>query len=275
MWVLRPLLGLGRIEIRKFLFESGVSYWIEDPSNSDTRFERVRVRTRLRDEEAASTGHDGSDIASARFELSGRAANFIDAHCHVDANDLVWLQYSADDAPDVATAALEALIDWRGGASHPLDRRGKATLAAFLGNDECRAISLGRTLIRRRGEFLTLRREGRDLFELVLEPGACGVWDRRFRIQNLSSNSVLTVSAGGNDGVMPCFSRDRGKWSGDMGVEDGVVGGFVCRQLAGRNSHILPVHQLPLAQALARLAKLKPFPVCPWPGCIDVSAGLL
>ncbi len=276
MWVLRPLLGLPRVTIRGFLRDKGVEDWIEDPSNSDARFERVRVRTRFREEGAALDGPDGSQIAIARFRLARLAADFIDAHCHVDADGLVRMRTSPDDAPEVTTAVLEALIDWCGGASRPLDRRGKATLAGFISSSAGRgdggAISLGRTLIRRSGTCLALGRERRDVAGLSLEPGSWGVWDRRFRVHNLSRTSVLTVSGSENRGVMPCFSRDSRLSEADWGQEDGVVGGFVCQRLAGRSSHILPVQQLPVAQALARLAKLRPFPECPWANPLDIPA---
>lgn len=276
MWVLRPLLGLPRMKIREFLGDMGVEDWIEDPSNNDPRFERVRVRTRFREEGATLDGPDGSLIAIARFRLACLAAEFIDARCHVDAGGLVRMRYRPDDGPEVTTAALEALIDWCGGASRPLDRRGKATLAGFVGSSagggDGGAISLGRTLIRDNGTCLALGRERRDVTGLSLEPGGRGVWDRRFRVHNLSCTSALMVSAGGNGGVMPLFSRDPGLLPADWGPEDGVVGGFVCQRLAGRSSYILPVQQLPVAQALARLAKLKPFPECPWANPLDIPA---
>jgi tRNA(Ile)-lysidine synthase len=273
MWVLRPLLDLPRMKIREFLGGKGVGDWIEDPSNSDVRFERVRVRTRFREEGAAFAGPDCSHIATARFQLACLAADFIDARCRVDADGLVRMRTSPDDAPEVTTAVLEALIDCCGGASRPLDRRGKATLAGFISSSAAgdgQAISLGRTLIRRRGECLSLGRERRDVTDLTLEPGGRGVWDRRFRVQNLSRTSTLTVSASGTSGATPCFSRDPGVSTSDMGMEDGVVGGFVCKPLVGRSSHILPVQQLPIAQALARLAKLGPFPECPWANPLDI-----
>lgn len=276
MWVLRPLLGLPRAAIRDFLRERGVGDWIEDPSNTDPRFERVRVRTRLSEEGAAVADPDAGRIAVARYQLACRVADFVDANCLVDVSGLVRMRFGPDDAADVTVAALEALIDLCGGAPRPIDRRGKATLAEFMrsfsadGNGQ--AISLGRTLIRRRGGCLTLRREGRGIADLTLAPGACGVWDRRFRVHNLSSKSVLKVSGGGNGGFMPCFSREAGIFPADLGMEDGVVGGFVCQPLAGRSSHILTVQQLPVAQALARLAKLKPFAKCPWANSLDIPA---
>ncbi|NJO35566.1 MAG: tRNA lysidine(34) synthetase TilS [Rhodospirillales bacterium] len=41
--VFRPLLGVAKSELRQFLAGLGQS-WIDDPSNEDERFERVRVR---------------------------------------------------------------------------------------------------------------------------------------------------------------------------------------------------------------------------------------
>ncbi len=47
--VFRPLLGQSRADLRKYLVSLGQA-WIDDPSNSDRRFERVRVRQSLTDE---------------------------------------------------------------------------------------------------------------------------------------------------------------------------------------------------------------------------------
>jgi tRNA(Ile)-lysidine synthase len=44
--ILRPLLGMARARLRNTLVAAGVS-WLEDPSNRDERFERVRWRRTL------------------------------------------------------------------------------------------------------------------------------------------------------------------------------------------------------------------------------------
>jgi tRNA(Ile)-lysidine synthase len=48
--VFRPLLGQSRADLRTYLVSLGQP-WIEDPSNSDRRFERVRVRQTLAEED--------------------------------------------------------------------------------------------------------------------------------------------------------------------------------------------------------------------------------
>ncbi|MGJ8571131.1 MAG: tRNA lysidine(34) synthetase TilS [Hoeflea sp.] len=268
MWVLRPMLGLCRESVRTFLRSQGVCDWVEDPSNVDTRFERVRVRAQLNEASGEAVVTDGSHIAKKQFRLASGAAQFIDTTCHVDGNGLVWMRNRETGSADVVTAALEALIDWQGGAARPLDRRGKATLAGFLSSiskaDGNSTVSLGRSLVQRRGACLTVRRECRDIGKLVLEPGQSGVWDRRFLVRNLASDSSLVVSGGGNAGVLPCFTRNQGEYSSEVNMDDGVIGGFICQPLLGRSSHILPSHQLPLAQALARLAIHNTLPECPW-----------
>jgi tRNA(Ile)-lysidine synthase len=272
MWVLRPLLDCDREEVRQFLCEAGASDWIEDPSNQDPRFERVRVRARLADHPALRQESDGADIAARRLRLARQAAGLIDERCHVDAAGLVRMRCEAHDPSDATLAALEALIDWLGGAVRPLDRRGKATLARFIASSakggEGAATSLGRVLIRRLKGDLVLRRENRDIGKLVLESQESGIWDRRFQIRNLSRSAALGVAGGGEHGIMPCFGHDKGASQRILTAEEGVLGGYICQALAGRASRILPLYQLPVAQAVARLAGLRPFPACPWPAAM-------
>jgi tRNA(Ile)-lysidine synthase len=249
--------------VRQFLCEAGASDWIEDPSNQDPRFERVRVRARLANHPALRQESDGADIAARRLRLARQAAGLIDARCHVDTAGLVRMRCEAHDPSDATLAALEALIDWLGGAARPLDRRGKATLARFIASAakgrESAATSLGRVLIRRLKGDLVLRRENRDIGKLVLESQESGIWDRRFQIRNLSRSAALVVAGGGEHGIMPCFGHDKGASQRILTADEGVVGGYICQALAGRASRILPLYQLPVAQAVARLAGLRPF----------------
>ncbi|MBC7284531.1 tRNA lysidine(34) synthetase TilS [Hoeflea sp.] len=271
MWVLRPMLGLTRAEIRDFLREARVE-WIEDPSNSDARFERVRVRGLLKQSTPDPNAPDGAAIAAARYRLAAKAAACIEISCTYDTNDTVRMRCRSDEDPDVTWAAIEALIDLCGGAGRPLDRRGKATLTDWMGacsgtgchDGNSPAITVGRTLIQRRGGGLAIRRERRGIGKRELGPGDVGDWDGRYRISNLDKNSVLQVSAGGPDGILPLFGRHLSGRPCAWSAADGVAGGFLCQRLTGRISRILPVYELPLAQALAGLVGRRPFPLCPW-----------
>ncbi|KGF66881.1 hypothetical protein LL06_25610, partial [Hoeflea sp. BAL378] len=162
--------------------------------------------------------------------------------------------------------------DLSGGAGRRLDRRGKATLRAAVDGwtgpafdqGQGRAVTLGRTLIRRRDADLLIGRERRGLDRLSLEPGGTGVWDGRYSIRNLDGKTPLHVEGGGQSGVAPWFGRVLAGRQREWSAENGVAGGFLCRRLTGRASRILPVYELPLAQALAGLAGSRPLPPCPW-----------
>ncbi|WP_197078378.1 tRNA lysidine(34) synthetase TilS [Hoeflea sp. IMCC20628] len=269
MWVLRPLLGVNRAEIRDFLRQANVD-WIEDPSNIDERFERVRVRARLKDQPADRRGLGSEDIVVARSLLARRAAAIIDGNCSLETGDTIRMKCSPGEDADVVVAVIEALIDLCGGAGRALDRRGKATLAdiasACIGDFDTngQTITLGRCLIRRHGRELLIRRESRGIEELVLAPGSAGVWDGRYHIRNLDQRAHLHVVGGGPEGITPLFRRDLAVEPLFKDMHEELFGGFSCRRLIGRSSRVLPIHELPLAQALTGLVDTDLLPECPW-----------
>ena len=65
--ILRPLLDMGRAELRLYLKGQGAS-WLEDPMNEDTRYARVRIRKALPELEAA--GISPQRIAEAARHLA-------------------------------------------------------------------------------------------------------------------------------------------------------------------------------------------------------------
>lgn len=269
MWVLRPLLDISRAEIRDFLSDAKVD-WIEDPSNRDVRFERVRVRAALKDIPSGRRGAGGEPIATARSGLARKAAAFIETNCALETSGMIRMTCGPDADARVVMAALEALIDLCGGAARPLDRRGKATLAEISASiisgagKDSQAVTLGRCLLQSRGRDLLIRRESRGVEKMVLAPGAVGVWDGRYKVQNLDRSSILNVLGGGPEAISPLFRRDLGPQSRFWESSDAVIGGFSCWRLLGRSSRILPVHELPLALALAHLIEAERLPQCPW-----------
>lgn len=81
VWFTRPLIGLRRSALRTFLRQRDTG-WIDDPSNDNDAYERVRMRKRL-----ASTNKDDFDkalqiaiaTAAERTAVSVEAAGLIDA----------------------------------------------------------------------------------------------------------------------------------------------------------------------------------------------------
>ena len=71
--VLRPLLGFGRTELRDWLRRQAVP-WLEDPSNRDPRFERIRVRRALDDAGRRERLLVAAEAARRRARDRGQAA---------------------------------------------------------------------------------------------------------------------------------------------------------------------------------------------------------
>jgi tRNA(Ile)-lysidine synthase len=163
--LLRPLLGIAPEDLRAFLRRQNMP-WIEDPSNSDRRFERVRVR------------QDGGGMppahAAPRRAAELEAAEFLARHAALRPEGFAIIR--ADSAPPAALAALLRAI---GGANYPPRRDCVAALAARL-----QPATLGGVLVRespKLGGWLLAR-----------EPAACAapvqghknaIWDNRFRLQ--------------------------------------------------------------------------------------------
>ena len=97
VWIVRPLLAARRQALRRWLGERGID-WIEDPSNDDPAYERVRTRRRL--------GED--DIATQKASQSARIATA--QHHH---GDLSWfacrmLKKCRISAPATITSATKS-----------------------------------------------------------------------------------------------------------------------------------------------------------------------
>lgn len=116
----RPLLNVRREPLRAYLREQRAE-WIEDPANTNPKFERVRVRARLRDLEA-----DGVDPArlvqlatrlrARADELDRAALNLIAAAATPDF--VTAISRAAWSGPhEVRCRALSVLIAAAGGAS--------------------------------------------------------------------------------------------------------------------------------------------------------------
>lgn len=121
---LRPLLAASRTDLRSFLEARGVG-WIEDPSNADEGFDRVRARQALRSLEpmgltAASLAEVAAHMADARDALNDRAARIVMEIGRSTGGDLVFdrtrlRQLLHEDWHRILSAALR----WVSGADYP------------------------------------------------------------------------------------------------------------------------------------------------------------
>jgi len=163
--LLRPLLGIAPEALKAFL-QAEKMMWVEDPSNADRKFERVRVR------------QDGGGIApldsgprrAAEFE----AAEFLARHAVLRPEGFAVIR--ADSAPPAALAAVLRAV---GGGEYPPGRDSTANLAASL-----RPATLGGAKIQKSGKL--------GGWLVAREPSACAapvpghknaIWDNRFCLQ--------------------------------------------------------------------------------------------
>ncbi|MFN3526145.1 MAG: tRNA lysidine(34) synthetase TilS [Paracoccus sp. (in: a-proteobacteria)] len=179
---LRPLLGVHRTELRDWLRARNTG-WIDDPSNDNADFERVRIRQAI-----ATLGLDtgalaraAGHIAEARDALSDYAA-LISRAAEADRGSLV-LQRSAfgDAPPEIRRRLIVAACRWVTGADYPPRR---ATLLHAL-----RAVAAGGrvtldgTMITPDGTDLRFTRESAAAIRAA--PATDAIWDRRWQVEGL------------------------------------------------------------------------------------------
>ncbi len=164
--LLRPLLGVRPAALRAYLEARGVG-WVEDPSNRNPRFERVRIR--LEGVEVQPAGE------TTRLEREQEVALFLAGHATLRPEGFALL-----DAPAAPPAALGALLRVVGGNVYPPGQQAVAALAGRL-----RPATLGGVRILaagRLGPGWLLAREPAALAPPI--PARRGaVWDGRFSLE--------------------------------------------------------------------------------------------
>lgn len=121
--ILRPLLDLGRAELRDWLEGQGLD-WAEDPSNTDPRFDRVRARSMMAELDRLGLTQDrliatATLMAEERRVLVQAARDFAQAHSRTEGGDVV-LDAAAFDAalPSLQTRLLAGIVQWFSGAPY-------------------------------------------------------------------------------------------------------------------------------------------------------------
>ncbi|HBC06390.1 MAG TPA: tRNA lysidine(34) synthetase TilS [Rhodospirillaceae bacterium] len=186
--LLRPLLGIRHGDLVAYLTAKGVA-WIEDPSNANADFERVRTRQHL----AANAGLVDSALADAHAAGTARKVHE-DAVNRALAESVslyplgfAYLDRRAFSAltPDVAARLAARLAQVLGGADHAPPAARTDRLARRIAKDGAfSGASLGRCrfLAEQAGRILVCR-DGRGLPDPVrADAGSVAEWDGRFVI---------------------------------------------------------------------------------------------
>lgn len=190
-WVMRPFLMCERQAIRDYV-SSRSRVWLDDPSNENIRYERVRVRQAL----PVSPMWIDAEASFKRRSLSDKTAVFLRDHAQIFHAALARL---ADEGvnPDLPEFrhGLAAMIATLGGRAYFPAASSMERVLRFLKTGENGRMTVGRVLLDRRRDGLYLLREQRNLPQLHVGAHEQGLWDDRFLVKNGSAFPIL-VKAG-------------------------------------------------------------------------------
>lgn len=268
VWVARPLLSTRRRSLRDFLTEQGVD-WVDDPTNTDLRFERPRIRVELAKDEPrikAALKDAAGAAAARRTALGESAAALIGAHAALVSPGLVRLApefLAVGDAE--AVHVLRILLAAMGGTTFlPGEGRVRALLMRLRAAPLRTALS--RTLVDSRRAGIFLRREARGLPDsATFADGA--IWDGRFRIHAPEGIvGVATVGAETAKKIEPDPAIPASLARAALAAELHLSGPGSATRLTPPFSFVLPSFDLAAAQAVAALLEAPKFPPPPWHG---------
>ncbi len=187
--MIRPLLGETKADLKSFLRGSGQD-WVEDPSNTMEKYERVRIRRSLAD------GQDTAHI-NALMAGYGQARHHDDAHCatilarSVELKDAGFARLNGAllcaEGDRLGVRSLSRLLFVIGGQEYGA-RRDKVrrayeklksgTLSRGITLAGCRITTIPKT-----SDVYLVSRENRGLpDQITVQPGDTYYWDHRFKI---------------------------------------------------------------------------------------------
>lgn len=290
VWIARPLLGLRRRVLRDHLRERGQA-WIDDPTNENRAYERVRVRGSLGDGDVEALAATARSEGERRAALSQAAAGLAGRFVARPAPGLFRLDRDVPAGGDAAVHLLRAVLAVAGGTPRLPDlERARALherLCAHQGRHPLRA-TLSRAVVEARGNGIWVRREARSVPTMPLS-GAWRVWDGRWRVEGPRGLTVAPLGPARAKALAPAvpgapqsllraaFSLEPAVFSDGVFVglatgPDAAARGVTMRPTAAPFSRFLPEFDLPLAAALLRLVGAPEPPRPPWKHHIEAEA---
>ena len=238
-WV-RPLLAASREELREYLRSEQIG-WIEDPSNENLTFDRIKARKALT--HLADLGIDVEGLSVVAQNMSkARAAldqeTYIAARdiAHVDAGAVVFDDRDLQLLPDeIQRRLLVQAVNWISGQRYPARRGAVSNMLSGLRKGQAGTAD-GVHACRVKGQIWVFR-ELNAVDKLHTAPD--DLWDDRWRISPPSGpicDQELQVRALGKHGIEQCPDwRDQGRphvvllstpaiWHGDTVIAAPLAG---------------------------------------------------
>lgn len=247
--LMRPMLEVQRSDLRDYLTRAEVS-WIDDPTNEDQTFDRIKARRAL--ETLADLGitvhgltRVAQNMAQARDALDWYSFLAARDTAKVSAGDLVLdLRRFRTLPEEIARRLLVQAIHWITGSEYPPRR---AAMQGFLDAiRQGRSATLNGCRAVRQGASIWIVREYDAVQSLRSEPDQ--TWDGRWRMRHANLGDGYEVRALGRRGLAQCPDwRATGRphavllgspsvWSGEKLVSAPLAGwanGWTAELLAG------------------------------------------
>jgi tRNA(Ile)-lysidine synthase len=201
--LLRPLLGVTKSALQATLRARGQDS-IDDPSNRNPAFERVRLREQADDPRDSLPELHRAGLERRRLETESAARLCRDLEIH----DAGWASVDPaafrQDGP-AAAPAFAQLLQAIGGTEYPIAPDRCAEALVRLGSDDQPPFTLGGChLARKGGRLLVARDWGAITHIAAVHPGRRVLWDRRFAVEmpaDLAPEADFTIARLGERGL--------------------------------------------------------------------------
>lgn len=199
----RPILTMRRAQLREYLREIGQD-WIDDPSNKNERFDRVKMRNALKTITPLGLTPDAINavvrhLAMAESALQSVLGDWISTHCTTDRGDILinTAAFRRAAHPELQRRIMNAALLWVSGADYAPRA---AKLAAFLANP--RDCTLHGCRISADDAAIRITREANAVADLRVPPDQ--IWDRWAMSGEAPAPSNAHIGALGEAGLKFC-----------------------------------------------------------------------
>lgn len=248
--LIRPLLGQSGKGLRHYLQELGTG-WVEDPSNQDRRFERVRQR-----QQGSLAGPDTGGIAERIRQdreiaaLAARAVSLSPAgYALVSRAELL-------SETGTGVALIGHLLRTLSGSSYGPATEKTENLLARLADRQSGAMTLGGCLLQLDDDRILVVREHQRCRSVSVEEALADGWDNRFCVQagkkNRHHGAVIGPAGKSTDTLRPLVRS--------TGLPLAVIRGLPAMFVAGEFAGLLSWHPSfqGIADITARFASINP-----------------